>query len=73
MLCDHRCGHPLWMEMKHVGGSADVPWYWDQKPINMNSVSHCPGCGEQLPLKLEQHRQAMSDGTLRRTKEEAQV
>tara|TARA_Y100000310_G_scaffold192949_1_gene192872 strand:- start:1485 stop:1670 length:186 start_codon:yes stop_codon:yes gene_type:complete len=61
------------MEMKHVGGSADVPWYWDQKPINMNSVSHCPGCGEQLPLKLEQHRQAMSDGTLRRTKEEAQV
>ena len=72
MLLDHRCGHPLWYEEVHVGGSANEPRYWSQRPIQdkaIGSVSHCPDCEEQLPITQEQHKMCLIDGTLVHVKE----
>ena len=64
MLYTHSCGHPLWMEMKHVGGSADVPWFWNQRPIQQGSITSCPGCKTALPNSTTDHIRAVDDKQL---------
>ena len=64
MLYRHSCGHPVWMEMQHVGGSADVPCFWDQRPIHRDSIKSCPGCKAALPGSLTDHIRAVDDKKL---------
>ena len=64
MIYTHSCGHPLWMEQKHVGGGGDVPWYWNQRPIHQDSVRTCPGCGEKLPSSIVEHAMSVQQHQL---------
>jgi hypothetical protein len=64
MIYTHSCGHPLWMEQKHVGGGGDVPWYWNQRPIQHDSIKSCPSCKAALPGSLTDHIRAVDDKTL---------
>ena len=64
MLFKHSCGHPLWMEQKHVGGRGGVPWYWNQRPIQQDSITSCPSCKTALPDSTTDHIRAVDDRTL---------
>jgi len=64
MLFSHGCRHPLWMEIHHVGGQSDAPWYYSQLPIQMGSVAFCPGCDAALPTTISEHTTAISEKQL---------
>jgi hypothetical protein len=73
MLLNHRCGHPLWMEWTHVGGSPDQPRYWDQDPRDPDGVTRCPACGSPLPLSPREHFAALENRRLIPTPEPPQI